>query len=73
MAKQELKQIEADVVISLWNTTYNLGRICPFWECEEDAKGLFDLATREALAFNEDCGGGQVNFKIHDFREKDEE
>lgn len=67
---KELEQIEADVVVSLWSDSYNLGQVNPIWECNLNSKQLFEAATEMALAFAEECGGGGVTFKIHDFREE---
>lgn len=66
-----LDQIEADVVIVLFNDDMGHHRVIPYWECDIPAQALAEHATREALTFAEQCGGGYVDFHIRDFRTQD--
>ena len=66
-----LNQIEANVVIVLFNDTMGLHRVIPYWECDIPAQVLAAHAAREALAFAEECGGGYVDFHVRDFRTQD--
>ena len=64
----DLGQIEANVVIVLINDALGHHRVLPYWECDIPAQALTAYATREALAFAEQCGSGYVDFHIRDFR-----
>lgn len=63
-----LEQIEADVVIIFYNDDLGHHRIMPLWECDIKPEHLQTYATREALTFAEQCGGGFVDFHIRDYR-----
>jgi hypothetical protein len=65
----DLPQIEADVVIVLFNPDLGHHRILPMWECDIPASKLLAHAAREALTFAEECGGGYVDFHVVSHRE----
>lgn len=67
----DLDQIEADVVIILFNDAMGLHRVIPYWECNIPARVLVARAAREALKFAEQCGCGYVDYRIRDFRTQD--
>ena len=68
MINTVLEKIEADVVIVLDSDTEWCGRVIPFWECDINLEDLYRYATKTALQFVEEIGGGEVTFCIHDFR-----
>lgn len=65
-----MKQIEADVVIELWNDDNGTGEIFPIWECDSTFAQLRVIAAQLSLSLSEHCGGGSTTYVIHDFRDK---
>jgi hypothetical protein len=64
-----VKQIEADVVITLLNEYTGMVQSHPQWECEMSRLEVYQHAAQLALAFAEECGGGYVTAHVQDFRE----
>jgi len=66
----QLKQIEADVVITLHNPATGQMELYPFWECSMSPAEVRDMAADLALTFVEQGGGGHAQIDIHDFRDE---
>ena len=63
-----VKQIEADVVITLVNADMGMMQSHPLWECAMTKTELWQFVAQLSLTFAEECGGGYVTATIQDFR-----
>ena len=58
-------EIEATVVISLFNPAVAIGKTIHLWECSLSPLKIAEYAEIEAMRFAEQCGQGHTNFRIY--------